>query len=82
MHCSLVFGFGKYINVSVFSEHLDLDPDPYWDQRCGSGSVLDPYSGPAWIRTRNTDLDPDPGIQKTLNIKLKTNYFIHLFTQS
>ena len=32
------------------------------DQCCGSGSVLDPYSGAFWIRIRipNTDQDPDP----------------------
>ena len=32
-------------------------------QCCGSGSVLDPYSGASWIRIRIPNTDPDPHMQ-------------------
>ena len=32
-------------------------------QCCGSGSVLDPYSGASWIRIRIPNMDPDPHMQ-------------------
>ena len=33
------------------------------NQCCGSGSVLDPYSGASWIRIRILNTDPDPHMQ-------------------
>ena len=33
------------------------------EQCCGSGSVLDPYSGACWIRIRIRNTDPDPHMQ-------------------
>ena len=47
----------RWIRVNKYLTHFN--------QCCGSGSVLDPYSGDSWIRIRipNTDLDPDPHMQ-------------------
>ena len=40
--------------------HLCKHLDSQNDQCCGSGSVLDPYSGAFWIRIRIPNMDPDP----------------------
>ncbi len=34
-----------------------------YTQCCGSGSVLDPYSGASWNRIRIQNTDPDPHMQ-------------------
>ena len=38
----------------------DSDVDDCDKQSCGSGSVMDPYSGDLWIQIRNPNTDPDP----------------------
>ena len=38
-----------------------------YTQCCGSGSVLDPYSGAYWIRIRNTD----PDLQMQIEVKME-----------
>ena len=67
-----------YVTANNESQDLDRDKKPffknkliffYLQQFCGSGSVLDPYSGASWIRFRNTDPDPHMQVQVKMEAK-------------